>query len=326
MRSPPATATALLLGALLAVVPPVPAGALGSASAPGQAPERAGAEADAPSPAAEALAAGDRAWSERARRVEEEEVGLRWAPDPRAAERAAAAYERAVEAAPEDLEAHRKLLEALYFLGEHVASGSDERREVFDRGKAAGEAALDRVAAAGGIDREELGRLEPAGRAARISGPVHRETAAALHLWTAVHWGLWADVYGALAAVREGVAGTVRDHAETAIALDPKVERGGPHRVLGRLHAEAPKVPFFTGWIDRGRALEELERAVELGPDEPLNRLYLAEAILEHRRRRTEDALVQLRAILERPPAPPRAVEETAAQRTARRILAEETP
>jgi len=94
--------------------------------------------------------------------------------------------------------------------------------------------------------------------------------------------------------------------------------------VLGRLHALAPRIPFFTGWIDRDVAIRELERAVALGPDEPLNRLYLAEAILEHRPKRRPEALRQLRTLLAAPPDPERPVESADARRQAREVLARE--
>ena len=38
---------------------------------------------------------------------------------------------------------------------------------------------------------------------------------------------------------------------------EPRQDAAG-HRVLGRLHTLAPKVPFFTGWVDRDKAVAEL--------------------------------------------------------------------
>lgn len=274
----------------------------------------------AESPAARsaaAEAAGDLAMARRADGAPPERPG-RAAPEPIG--QAIAAYERAVDADPANLAARRKLLAALYFQGEHVAEGSAARRAVFGRGKDVSEAALDRLAAGLG-GREAFERLSPALRAERLA---EVPEAAGIHLWAAVHWGLWGDAYGRLAAARQGVAGKIRDLAETALALDEHYERAGPHRVLGRLHALAPRVPFFTGWIDRDTAIRELERAVELGPTMPLNRLFLAEALLEHRRDRRPEALAQLRAILALPPEPQNAVEHADAERQARELLARE--
>lgn len=270
-------------------------------------------------PTADHVATGDAAWAGRAEGAPAGEPG-RAAPGP--VGRAVTAYEAAVAADPDDLEARWKLLRALYFQGEHVARGADARREVFDRGRRAAEAALDRLAARVG-GREALEELAPAERAARLA---RVPEAASIHLWAAIHWGLWGDASGRFAAARQGVAGKIRDYAETALALDETLEDAGPHRVLGRLHTLAPRIPFFTGWIDRDRAVAELERAVALAPEMPLNRLYLAEALLEHapegRNGRRAEAVGHLRALLRRPPDPEFAVEEAAARRQAREILA----
>ncbi|HEX6199563.1 MAG TPA: hypothetical protein VF150_04805, partial [Thermoanaerobaculia bacterium] len=234
--------------------------------------------------------------------------------------RAIEAYEEAVAASPTNLEAHWKLLRALYYRGEHVAEGADERQAVFDRGRRAAEEALGRLAARAG-GRQLLDALSPEDRAARLA---RIPEAGPTYFWAAVHWGLWGDAFGRLAAARQGVAGTIRDYAETARALNESYENGGPHRVLGRLHALAPKIPFFTGWIDRDRAVAELRRALALGPDDPLNRLYLAEALLEHRPERRAEALEHLRALLAQPEDARRPVEQGNAKRVAREVLARE--
>ncbi len=261
--------------------------------------------------------AGDRAFAERAH-----QVGGVWRPDAAAVGRAVDDYQAAVDEDGDDFAAWKGLLTALYFEGEYLAGDQERRRQVFERGKEAAEAALARLARRAGAEPDAFRDLDPGERVARLTRVDGlREDAAALYFWSGVHWGLWGDAFGRLAAARQGVAGTVRDDALTALALDPDVERAGPHRVLGRLHSEAPKIPFFTGWIDRGLAISELEKAVAEAPDEPLNRLYLAEALLDHRPESRRQAIEQLRAILARPVTPPRAVELSSAQAEARRLL-----
>ena len=124
-----------------------------------------------------------------------------------------------------------------------------------------------------------------------------------------------------MAAVHKGIAKRIRDHALIAIALDETFERGGPHRLLGRLHAVAPRVPLVTGWVSRDEALEHLERAVEIAPEDLANRLYLAEARLELEPERREQALRMLEAVIAAEPAPDRLVEDRRTQAQARAAL-----
>jgi hypothetical protein len=62
------------------------------------------------------------------------------------------------------------------------------------------------------------------------------------------------------------------------VALDEHFEYGGPHRSLGLLYRDAPVIGSVG---DRGKAREHLQRAVELVPDFPPNRLCLIESMLK---------------------------------------------
>jgi predicted Zn-dependent protease len=88
------------------------------------------------------------------------------------------------------------------------------------------------------------------------------------------------------------------------------MEGAGGHRVLGRLHSEAPKLPFVTGWVNRKTAISELELAVKMAPDDALNRLYLAEALLEHGKGRDDEAIEILRELVKKTPNPDYLIEE----------------
>jgi hypothetical protein len=63
-----------------------------------------------------------------------------------------------------------------------------------------------------------------------------------------------------------------------AAALDEHFEYGGPQRSLGVLYRDAPVIGSVG---DRGKARQHLQRAVELVPDFPPNRLCLIEAMLK---------------------------------------------
>jgi tetratricopeptide (TPR) repeat protein len=134
---------------------------------------------------------------------------------------------------------------------------------------------------------------------------------------------LWGQYFGKIASVRKGVAGRIRRYGETALALAPEYSDAGPYRLLGRLHALAPIVPFFTSWIDRDRAIEMLTKAVEVAPDDPLNRLFLGEALLEYRRSEKQRALELIRTAAHAKPRPGRELEDTEAIRDAQDRLAQ---
>jgi hypothetical protein len=200
-----------------------------------------------------------------------------------------------------------------------VATDNEAKQRIFGRGRQVSDSAMAVLGAR--VGRERLGADRAADRAAALRDVPE---AAPLLLWSAANWGLWADAFGKLAAARQGVGGKVRDWAETLVLLDPRHESAGGHRVLGRLHSEAPKVPLFTGWVSRDRAIAELEKAVALAPADLGNRLYLAEALLDHRPAARERALSLLREIAQARPSDAAPVEDAAIIADAARRLAAE--
>ncbi|HEY0514376.1 MAG TPA: hypothetical protein VGH73_20900 [Thermoanaerobaculia bacterium] len=261
----------------------------------------------------DALAAGDAAF---ARRAEGHQGGKALAGP---VDEAIADYERAVREQPERLEGSWKLMRALHFKGEFTTDSSDARQKAFARGKEVAEAALDRLARRTAGGRQKLDAMTPAQAAKAVTGVPESKP---ILLWSAVHWGLWGDAFGRLAAARQGVGDRVKRYSETLIALDERYEDAGGHRILGRLHTLAPKVPFVTGWVDRGRAVSELRRAVALGPDNFDNHVFLAEALFEHQPDKAAEARDILRRLLARKPSPELVVEREKSLANARALLA----
>jgi tetratricopeptide (TPR) repeat protein len=66
---------------------------------------------------------------------------------------------------------------------------------------------------------------------------------------------------------------------KTARQLDEHFDYAGPDRFLGQLYFQAPGWPASVG--SQSKARKHLERATELAPDYPENRLNLAEASLK---------------------------------------------
>jgi tetratricopeptide (TPR) repeat protein len=267
------------------------------------------------------VSTGDAAWARRA----DGHQGERAMAGP--IDEAIAAYERAVKEKPDRLEAYWKLLRALHYKGDYTVAvqAREERQKVFGHGREVFEAALGQIARRTGKKMDELtpqqvAALVSAEGAKGAKGGIPE--APALYLWGAIHWGLWGDSYGRLAAARQGVGDKVRRYGEIALAIDERYDRAAAHRLLGRLHTLAPKVPFVTGWVDRDEAVSQLRRAVALAPEDLFNQVYLADALLQHFPQKAAEAKEILRRVLQKKPDPQRVVEDERALAEARRLLA----
>ena len=258
------------------------------------------------------IARGEAAWERRAE-------GSR---DGRAAAgpigEAISAFERALEATPDSIDSRARLLRALYFQARFATDDDAARRALYARGRDLAEEGIALLASdRGGAPFDPRSPEEAAAALA------DRPESAALFFWAAGHWGLWAEMGGALAAARHGVAGRIRDYARTTILIDPRYESAGGHRILGRLHTEAPRVPLFTGWVDRAVAVTSLERAVALAPRDALNRLYLADALLRFQPRRRTDAIETLETLIAELSRPGLTLQDRQTLADARRLLAD---
>jgi tetratricopeptide (TPR) repeat protein len=262
---------------------------------------------------------GDAAWARRA----EGHQGERAATG--AVDQAIAAYERAVKEQPDRLEGYWKLLRALHYKGDYAVRTRDGKQQIFGRGREVFEAALGQIGRRAGRktaetpETPEMAELPPQQVAALVKGIPE---APAVYLWGAIHWGLWGESYGRLAAARQGVGDKIRRYGEVALALDERYDRAAAHRLLGRLHTLAPKIPFITGWVDRDQAVSHLRRAVALGPEDLYNQVYLADALLQHHPGKAAEAKEILRRVLQKKPDPERVVEDERALAESRRLLA----
>jgi tetratricopeptide (TPR) repeat protein len=241
------------------------------------------------------VADGDQQWLARAQ-------------GPAHTDAAIAAYQRAIAANPNDLDARWKLLRALRFKGQYLATTTDAKKAVYAQAKKAGEEALAKLPSKG--TEQQI-----AAAARTIPG------AGELFLWDAVNWGEWALVYGKMAAVREGAADRIRREATIAMLIDPRIEGGAPARVLGRLHDQTPRVPFVTGWASSKEAVRFLSESLRVDPSNKLTKVFLAEALVSNDSKAKPRAIEMLREVINAPNHPEYAVEDAAATNDARVLL-----
>lgn len=115
------------------------------------------------------------------------------------------------------------------------------------------------------------------------------------NFWLAVNYGSYGQEKGIMKSL--SLINPIKELAEKVIELDGTYFYGGAYRVLGRLYDKAPGFPFSIG--NSKKAIENLEKAVEIGPKFYLNRLFLAEAYISNRNK--TKAREQLEWILNAP-------------------------
>jgi tetratricopeptide (TPR) repeat protein len=232
---------------------------------------------------------------------------------------AIAAYQKAIAQNPNDIEPRWKLLRALRFKGMYVATTADDKKRIYNDGKAAGNdamALLDKQLAARGVaSPEKAGEKQVADAARAIPG------AGEIFLWDSINWGEWALVYGKMAAVKEGAADRIRREATIAVLVDPRLEGGAPARVLGRLHDQTPHIPFITGWASSKEAVRFLNESLKVDPANKITRTFLAEAMVSLDSDTKPQAVQILKEVIAAPNPPDYEVEQAAATEDARALL-----
>lgn len=178
-----------------------------------------------------------------------------------------------------------KLAHAHYYLGYLAPEGSREREEYFDKGVQYGEQAI---------------TLNP--RA--IYG----------NYWYAANLGMRGLCRGIMASLRS--IEPMRKALMVVLQENERFYFGGPHRTLGRLYHQAPGWPISIG--KKGKAMDHLERAVEIAPDFLHNRLFLAELLLDVGKKK--EAREHLDFILEKPVNPDHQIEDGNYRKQARKM------
>jgi tetratricopeptide (TPR) repeat protein len=244
------------------------------------------------------LAAADRLWESRA-----DELRGQLATANRT-EGAIRAYRSAVTASPRALGPRWKLLRAFHYLVDFTNATESRKEEALNEAIWFVESWVDALDADVGSPHD----------------------LAQLYFWSAIVSGTRGQRAGLLTLVREGIATQTHEYALRAVALDPMIERGGVYRLLSRLHGGLPRVPFVSGWVDRRQALPLAERAFEIDPGDPGNRLVLAVTLLERAPERRAEAIELLEGVSRTTPRDALRAEDLAIRKQARERLAEERP
>lgn len=147
-------------------------------------------------------------------------------------------------------EAALYLLKSYYYKAEFAVQDKEEKKKIFNKGKALGEKYIEKY-----------------------------PTSAEFRYWYLVNLGSWAQVYGILTAAREGVSDLMRTHSEKIIELNPEYQNGGGYFMLGAVHFKSPYIPFILSWPDNDDAIKYLQLSVDTGNAERNQKNYLAQAL-----------------------------------------------
>ncbi len=159
-------------------------------------------------------------------------------------------FSSALQISETEKEAALYLLKSYYYKAEFAVPDKEEKKRIFNEGKALGEKYIEKY-----------------------------PTSPEFRYWYLVNLGSWAQVYGILTAAREGVSDLMRTHSEKIIELDPEYRNGGGYFMLGAVHFKSPYIPFLLSWPDNDEAIKFLQLAVETGKAEMNQKNYLAQAV-----------------------------------------------
>jgi tetratricopeptide (TPR) repeat protein len=214
----------------------------------------------------------------------------------------------------------------MHFASDFSLLPGTERQALLQQALEVSEQGLERLASQVGSGTR-LEQLDPVRLPERLAAAdLQASDVARLYFWSAIDWGAWSRTVGLLEAVRQGVANRLHRYTLVALTLEPGYDDGGALRLLGRLHAELPRVPFVSGWVDRQQALPLIERAYELAPEHPGNRLLLALTLLDLAPARRGEALALLEQLKELTPRPHMRVEDLVMRAQAREVWTESRP
>jgi hypothetical protein len=199
-------------------------------------------------------------------------------------------FSAALQSAETEKDAALYLLKSYYYKAEFAIQDKDEKKKIFNEGKALGEKYIEKF-------------------------PHSVE----FRYWYLVNLGSWAQVYGILTAAREGVSDLMRTHSEKIIELDPEYQNGGGYFMLGAVHFKSPYIPFILSWPDNDDAIKYLQLSVDTGKAEMNQKNYLAQALSKDRQ--DEKARALLEEVLNTKPSTATLVEDLDNIEEARQLL-----
>ena len=204
--------------------------------------------------------------------------------------KAIAAFKVALENDINPEESAAYLLQSYYFKAMYTDISKERRKAIYDNGFSLGERMMKRF-----------------------------PKSVPIKFWYGANAGRWADVHGFVQAATSGIAKKLRKASKEIIKLDPQYQGGGGYRILAQVHFYSPNIPLIMGWPSDERAKELIEKAMNIAPDHPTNRMLYAEILLEFDQ--DKKARQQLEYILDMEPRSSHLVEDRYVKHRSRQML-----
>lgn len=171
---------------------------------------------------------------------------------------------------PEESAAY--LLRSYYFKGMFTGLSEDQQKDVYEKGRNLGEKMIDRY-----------------------------PDSVPIKFWYAANIGRWADVHSFARAATSGISKKLRRICKDIIDTNPKYQDGGGYRILAQVHFYSPNIPIVMSWPSKDKALELVEKALEIAPENPTNKMLYANILLEFdRKEKAKELLHEIRRMTPR--------------------------
>ncbi len=212
--------------------------------------------------------------------------------DPTNINRAIDLFKAALDQSIKPEESATYLLRSYYFKGMFTGISEDQQKEVYDKGRDLGERMMERY-----------------------------PDSVPIKFWYAANIGRWADVHGFVKAATNGISKKLRRVCEEIIKENPRYQDGGGYRILAQVHFYSPHIPIVMGWPSKDKAFELVQKALEIAPDNPTNKILYANILLEFDQ--DEEAKEQLHQIKRMRPRASHTVEDRYVQYRSQKLFEE---
>ncbi|MDZ7658341.1 tetratricopeptide repeat protein [Fodinibius sp.] len=172
--------------------------------------------------------------------------------DPTNINRAIDLFKSALEQGINPEESAAYLLRSYYFKAMFTGLSEDQQKDIYEKGRNLGEKMIERY-----------------------------PNSVPIKFWYAANIGRWADVHSFARAATSGISKQLRGICKDIIEKDPGYQDGGGYRILAQVHFYSPNIPILMSWPSKDKALELVQEALEIAPENPTNKMLYANILLE---------------------------------------------